>query len=299
MAKKSSQRQKLGKGIHALLSNIESETQKDPEKVVRELSHTVAEIPLSAIHVNPFNPRREFDQDALEELASSIKVHGLIQPITVRRLKDDEFQLISGERRFRASKMAGLKEVPAYIRIANDQETLEMALVENIQREDLNAIEIAITYSRLKEECSLTDKELSERVGKGRSTITNYMQLLKLPDVIQEGIQAGLISMGHARELAAIDDYAFQRALYQDILNKGLSVRATEQKAKEWKSRQGRKLRSPSSTLPDAYRRVQDDLRRKLGTKKLSIKLKKDDKGNIVIPFSSLEEFNDLIDLIG
>ena len=298
MSQKGSQRRQLGQGLRALLDNIDSNSETQPEELVRELSNTVAPLPISSIHLNPYNPRKEFDQQALEELAASIRVHGLIQPITVRRIKENDYQLISGERRLRASQLAGLKEVPAYIRLANDQETLEMALVENIQREDLNAIEIAITYSRLKEECSLTDQTLSERVGKGRSTITNYLQLLKLPEIIQEGIREGQISMGHARELATIGDYGFQKALYQDIVTQGLSVRATEQRAKAWKSKQGRKSRTPKKSLPTAYEKVQDRLRQNLGIGTLSIKLSKDNSGNLVIPFQSLEEFNRLVDLL-
>jgi len=299
MAKKSNPRRQLGQGVRALLGNIDTESGTQQEELVKKLSSTVAPLPIEMVHVNPYNPRREFDSQALEELAASIRIHGLIQPITVRRINENEYQLISGERRLRASQMAGLKEVPAYIRLANDQESLEMALVENIQREDLNAIEIAITYSRLKEECNLTDMALSERVGKGRSTITNYLQLLKLPEIIQEGISDGQISMGHARELSAIGDYAFQKALFQDIINHGLSVRATEQRAKAWKSKQGRSTRSRRSKgLPEQYARVQDQLRQHPGIGGLSIKLSKDNAGQLVIPFRTLDEFNHLIELL-
>ena len=173
-----------------------------------------------------------------------------------------------------------------------------MALVENIQREDLNAIEIAITYSRLKEECALTDQSLADRVGKGRSTITNFLQLLKLPEVIQEGLREGNISMGHARELSALDDYGFQKALYHDIINLGLSVRATEERAKAWKAQHGRTKRVEKKKLPQEYAHVQDRLRERLGIGSLSIKLSKGNTGNLVIPFQSLDEFNRLIDLL-
>lgn len=191
----SKKKTELGKGIRALLSSIDEETKKDKKQVVNKLSSSIAMLSLKEIETNPWQPRVEFDAKALEELSASIKVHGLIQPITVRRLSAKKYQLISGERRWRASKKAGLKEVPAYIRLANDQEMLEMALIENIQRENLNAVEVAITYQRLKDECKLTDELLSERVGKERSTITNYLRLLKLPPEIQKGIKEKKISM--------------------------------------------------------------------------------------------------------
>ncbi|MEL6866667.1 MAG: ParB/RepB/Spo0J family partition protein, partial [Bacteroidota bacterium] len=203
MAKKYKKKE-LGQGIRALLSNIDhgSSNEGPQEDVVRTLSNTIATIPLNSIEVNPGQPRIEFDEEALQELSESIKVHGLIQPITVRRLNEQTYQLISGERRMRASKIAGLKEVPAYIRLANDQEMLEMALIENIQREDLNAIEVANSYQRLIEECELTHEALSERVGKNRSSVTNYLRLLKLPPDVQSAIKEQKISMGHARALA-------------------------------------------------------------------------------------------------
>lgn len=192
MAKKIDKRlfgEKVGLGTRALFGNMDQQIAENPAEVVKELSHTVAMIPLEEIEVNPFQPRNEFDEEALLELSNSIQIYGLIQPITVRRLSANAYQLISGERRLRASKMAGLTEIPAYIRLANDQEMLEMALVENIQRENLNAIEIAITYQRLKDECNLTDDTLAERVGKQRSTITNYRNLLKLPPDIQTAVK--------------------------------------------------------------------------------------------------------------
>lgn len=188
MAKQSKQRQQLGKGLKSLLSNMDADISKQ-EEVVKQLSHTVAMIPLEIIEVNPFQPRVEFDEEALGELATSIETYGLIQPITVRRLADSQYQLISGERRMRASKKAGLKEVPAYIRLADDQAMLEMALVENIQRQNLNPIEVAVTYQRLIEECQLTHEKMSQRVGKRRSTITNSLSLLRLPPDIQKGLK--------------------------------------------------------------------------------------------------------------
>ena len=218
----------MGKGIRALLNNIDEEIKDHPEEVVRELSSSVAMIPITAVEVNPFQPRKDFDDDALSELSESIKTYGLIQPITVRRLNDRQFQLISGERRTRAAKLAGLTEIPAYIRIADDQGMLEMALVENIQREDLNAIEIAITYQRLVDECNITHENMSERVGKKRSTITNYLRLLKLNPEIQQAIKLNKISMGHARALVGVNDIALQLMLYRQITKEELSVRAVE-----------------------------------------------------------------------
>ncbi len=292
MAKKIDKKQ-LGMGVRALLANIETETSENQQEIVRELSHTVAMIPLYEIEVNPFQPRNEFDEVALAELSASIQVHGLIQPITVRRLSANEYQLISGERRLRASKMAGLEEIPAYIRLANDQEMLEMALVENIQRENLNAIEIAITYQRLKEECNLTDEALASRVGKQRSTVTNHMRLLKLPPDIQKAIKDKQISMGHARVLAGVDDFALQNSLFRETLRQGLSVRALEALAS---AHHDDKPRKSKPSLPDAYEDIQRRLREHLGTPRVQLKLKGEGKGQIVIGFDSNNQLNDLLE---
>jgi ParB family transcriptional regulator, chromosome partitioning protein len=226
-------KKELGKGLRALLSNIETTTNKEEKtQLVKELTSSVSTIALDAIEVNPFQPRTEFDPEELMELAKSIKVHGLIQPITVRSLGGDAYQLISGERRMRASKMAGLTQVPAYIRVANDQEMLEMALIENIQRSDLNAVEVAISYQRLIDECSLTHETLSDRVGKNRSTVTNYLRLLKLPPEIQNAIKSNDISMGHARVLAGVQDIALQLQMFKKTMNDQLSVRQLEDLSK-------------------------------------------------------------------
>lgn len=294
MAKKVKKKE-LGMGIRALLSNMDEEVEKDQERVVKELSQHVAMIPVSEVEVNPFQPRNDFDEEALKELADSIKVHGLIQPITVRRMSPNEYQLISGERRLRASKMAGLEELPAYIRIANDQQMLEMALVENIQREQLNAIEIAITYQRLKEECSLTDKTLAERVGKKRSTITNHLRLLTLPPDIQESVKNQELSMGHARALAGVDDYALRKHFFDQTLSKNLSVRALEKMIQAYKTP---KPKAAKESLPDDYKNVQQNFRSFFGSKRVQLKLKGEGKGQIVIPFGSVEELNQLIDRI-
>lgn len=284
------EKQQLAAGLKAIFSLSDKEIEANQEEVVKELSHTVAMIPVDQIEVNPWQPRNEFDETALAELSESVKVHGLIQPITVRRLSPNAYQLISGERRLRASKMAGLTEVPAYIRLANDQEMLEMALVENIQREDLNAIEVAITLQRLKEECSLTDESLSDRMGKKRSTVTNYLRLLKLPPNIQKSIKDREISMGHARVLAGIDDYAVRDSLYRKTIKEGLSVRDLEQLAAALSEDKPKK--APKERLPDAYDYVQKNLRELFGTAKVQIKLQGQGKGQIILPFDTVEQFN-------
>lgn len=286
---------KRGQGLSALLSSIDTEFQENPKEVVSQLSSNVAEIPLVQIEVNPFQPRSDFDQEALKELSASIAVHGLIQPITVRRLENEKYQLISGERRMRASLMAGLKSVPAYVRVANDQEMLEMALVENIQRENLNSIEVATTYVRLKEECDLTDEVLADRVGKKRSTITNYLRLLKLPPTIQIGIREDKISMGHAKALLAVNDFGKQLAIYNDILAKGLSVRQVEALTSDKELPSSAKASKPG--LPEVYQQIQDKLSSHFGTK-IQIKKGEKGKGQIMIPFNSDKDFNRLLDLL-
>ncbi len=231
-------RNALGRGLSALLKDSESvnqnqnnNTDKNKATSSPEVNNlgSINEIKLSEIEVNPFQPRTDFDQDALQELADSIKLQGLIQPITVRRLNAHSYQLISGERRFRASKIAGLTQIPAYVRAANDQQMLEMALIENIQRENLNAIEVAISLQRMIEECNLKQDELGERVSKNRSTVSNYLRLLKLPPVVQASIREGEISMGHAKALITIDDPTKQIFIHQHIIKEGLSVRKTEE----------------------------------------------------------------------
>ncbi len=294
MAKQVKKRE-LGLGVRALLTNIESQTQEKQAEVLRELTHTVAMIPVGEIEVNPFQPRTEFDPEALNELAESLKVHGLIQPMTVRRLTDNQYQLISGERRLRAAKMAGLEEVPAYIRLANDQEMIEMALVENIQRSDLNAIEVAITYQRLLDECNLTHDSLSGRVGKARETVTNYLRLLKLPVEIQQGLKQGLISMGHARALVTLEDFLLQTRVFKEIIDKGLSVRATEALVRSYKQPSQNKTAPPK--LSGDYRAVENNLKNYLGSK-VQLKVKPNGSGQISIPFTSTEDLNRLLDLI-
>lgn len=287
---------KRGQGLSALLGSIDVDLDASPsQEIVSELTENIAEIPIVQIEVNPFQPRVDFDREALEDLSESIKVHGLIQPITVRRLENNKYQLISGERRLRASVMAGKENIPAYIRIANDQEMLEMALIENIQREDLNSIEVALTYSRLKEECQLTDENLAERVGKKRSTISNYLRLLKLPPTIQLGIKEQRISMGHARALTAITDLGLQLTIFNEILNKGLSVRQVEDMAAGTK--EDKSAKKPTPSLPDDFMKVQDRLRSVLAAK-VTIKRDPKGKGSIQIPFMSDKDLNRLLDLL-
>jgi ParB family chromosome partitioning protein len=297
MAKKVKKKE-LGMGIRALLANMEdADTPEQQQEVVKELSHHTAMIPIDQVEVNPYQPRVEFQQEALEELSESIKVHGLIQPITLRRLNNDQYQLISGERRLRASKLAGLTEVPAYIRLANDQEMLEMALVENIQRQDLNPIEVAITYQRLIDECALTHEDLGGRVGKKRSTVTNFLRLLQLPPSIQQALKDRHISMGHAKALRSVDDLAVQLSLYNEVVTKALSVRATEELVRGFQQPKASEPRKAPPRLADAYQNVQDSLCSFLGTK-VQLKPSKNGKGQLVINFNSDDDLNRLLDLI-
>jgi ParB family transcriptional regulator, chromosome partitioning protein len=289
-------------GIKALLGNprqMDKAVQENPQDLVRELATMVAMIPIKQIKSNSGQPRKAFDGDALDELASSIKAHGIIQPITVRRIHGKEYQIISGERRYRASQLAGLTEVPAYIRLANDQELLEMALIENIQREDLNAWEIAVSYGRLAEEFKLTHENLSDRVGKQRSTISNYLRLLKFegdPD-IKQGLIDNKISMGHARALAGVDDYAMRNSLYQQIVEQDLSVRAIEALIASYQDSRKPKEAKKEDGLPPQLREIQDRFNAFFGSK---VALKRDEKGKgqLVIKFSNDAEFNRLIDAI-
>ena len=295
MAKK----QALGKGLAALLKdteiNVSSAKEKDAEKVVGQ----IAEIHLENIDVNPYQPRTNFDKEALEELAASIKELGIVQPITVRKLAGTHrFQLISGERRFRASQMAGLKTIPAYIRIADDQAMLEMALVENIQRQELDAIEIALSYQRLIEEINLTQEQLSDRVGKKRSTVTNYLRLLKLPPLIQAGIRDKMISNGHARALINVDDEEVQLFLYKDTIAKDYSVRQVESMVKHW--REGKEEPTKprvKKELPGEFKSLEDQLAKHFNSK-VKIQRNPDGKGRIVIPFASNDDIKRIIAIL-
>lgn len=294
----SKSKEALGKGIRALLNSIDD----DATKVARvktedeyEQTGTIVKIPLTQIEVNPFQPRIDFNEEALTDLAKSIKIHGVVQPITVRKLSNKKFQLIAGERRLRASKLADIEDIPAYVREANDQESLEIALIENIQREDLNAFEIALNYQRLIDECSLTHEDLSTRLGKSRAAVTNYLRLLKLPPDIQSGLKSKAISMGHARALAGIDDIVMQLYVFREIGSKSLSVRQTESLIKQ-NNKQPKSKASPKK-LPLAYQKLQDRLASNLSAK-VQIKPKQNGSGEITIYFHNDDDLERLSDFL-
>jgi ParB family chromosome partitioning protein len=300
----STKRNALGRGLSALLENANTDITNNKLEGEGKVVGAVANIEISKIETNPFQPRTHFETDALNELAGSIKEHGIIQPITVRKLGYDKYQLISGERRFRASQLAGLTSVPAYIRIANDQAMLEMALVENIQRENLDAIEVAISYKRLIDECSLTQEQLSQKVSKQRSTITNYLRLLKLPVEIQLAIRNGDISMGHARALISIENEDKQLDIYNQIVLNDLSVRDVEDLARgvktEVTSRTGKSVsekKSSKATLSVEQQNTVEDLRAVFNTK-VQISKEANGKGKIVIPFKSDNDLKRILDLL-
>tara|TARA_B100001540_G_scaffold304077_1_gene313393 strand:+ start:938 stop:1843 length:906 start_codon:yes stop_codon:yes gene_type:complete len=288
----------LGRGLGSILRNPDTDiTTKLEEK--NKLVGNISTIKISDISTNPFQPRTEFDQEKLEELSHSIETLGIIQPITVRKLGNDKYQLISGERRYRASKMAGKSEIPAFIRIANDQQMLEMALVENIQRSNLNPIEVALSYQRLMIECKLTQEQCSEKVGKKRSTIANFLRLLKLPEEIQAALKEEKISMGHARALINIKQIDSQISLCNDIIAYGYSVREVEQMAKSFRetgykqTSKNPKSKIPTS-LPFASQQALHNLGRKI-EKDIDIKRNNKGSGKIIISFNSDEDFSDLM----
>ncbi len=296
---KATKKQALGRGLSALLKDPENDIKSASDKNADKVVGNIVELDLDVIEVNPFQPRSNFNDDALKELASSIKELGVIQPITVRKLEFNKYQLVSGERRFRASKLVGLKTVPAYIRIANDQESLEMALVENIQRQDLDPIEIALSYQRLIDEIQLTQEKMSERVGKKRSTITNYLRLLRLDPIIQTGIRDGFLSMGHGRALVNIDKKEDQIDLYEKIISENLSVRATEQVVKNYQEKKDNpetttKKTAPANTISE---KTINKFNNYLNTK-VVIKATDNGKGKITIPFKSQEDLERLKKLI-
>jgi ParB family chromosome partitioning protein len=282
----------LGKGIRALLENMD--TSLNSEATI--LGNT-SNIPLDQIEVNPFQPRHDFDEAAMVELAESIKVHGVIQPITVRKLGVRKYQVIAGERRLRAAKMAALTEIPAFLRSADDEQMLEMALIENTHREDLNAIEVAINYRRLIDECNLKQEDLAEKVGKNRTTVTNYLRLLKLPPEIQQAIKSKTITMAHARAIINVDDPMVQLHIYKETLKNDLSVRAVEELARDFTG--GRKSKEKKSvTLPFSYQRLQDKISSHLATK-VQIRRRRLGKGEIVITFFSEGDLERLSEILG
>lgn len=294
-------RNALGRGLGALLEDSGPSREKDEGRAVAAGRSGMDEIALTEIEVNPFQPRTFFDKDALTELAESIKVQGIIQPITVRQLERNRYQLISGERRFQASKQAGLETIPAYIRTANDQQMLEMALIENIQRKDLNAIEIALSYQRLLSECDLKQEQLGERVGKNRTTVNNYLRLLKLPPDIQIGLRDNKISMGHARAIINVENVDAQLAIYNRIIKDDLSVRKVEAMVRDLMAGDDQEKPEEESKKTSAndyeIKRLQQKLSSHFGTK---INIKSDDKnkGEIKIPFVSAEDLNRILEIL-
>jgi ParB family chromosome partitioning protein len=295
----------LGRGLSALLDDSDavnppknsslnpiSESKQEPKA-----GNSIGNVNISDVETNPFQPRTGFDQVALDELAESIKVQGLIQPITVRKKEDGGYQLISGERRLRASKLAGLTEIPAYIRLANDQQMLEMALIENIQRENLNAIEVALSFQRMMEECNLRQEQLGDRVGKNRSTVTNYLRLLKLPPAIQISIRDGKISMGHARALISVDSDELQLYLHNEIIDKGLSVRKVEELVRNLSNIPEVKGAKKALPISSEYQKLQRELTSKFSTR-VKLKVSENGKGAIEIPFGSQDDLSRILELL-
>jgi ParB family chromosome partitioning protein len=295
---KAIKKQALGRGLSALLKDPENDIKSVNDKNADKVVGNIIELEIDSIEINPFQPRTNFNENSLQELASSIKELGLIQPITVRKLEFNKYQLISGERRLRASRLVGLTTVPAYIRIANDNESLIMALVENIQRHDLDPIEIALSYQRLIDEIQLTQEQMSERVGKKRSTIANYLRLLKLDPIIQTGIRDGFISMGHGRAIINIEDQDIQTDIYQKIVSQNLSVRETETLVKTYqdsiKPAFGKAKKITTFAIPEDQKKSFTNF---FGAK-VDVKVAGNGKGKITIPFHSEEDFNRIIKLI-
>ena len=292
----------LGRGLSTILGQNNTEPKIEEKAENKNILGKTHSVSISEIETNPFQPRIEFKQEKLHELAESIDQLGIIQPITVRKLNENKYQLISGERRFRASKLAGLKTIPAFVRVANDQEMLEMALVENIQRENLNPIEVALSYQRLIDEIKLTQEQCSERVGKNRTTVTNFLRLLKLPSTIQKGLSDGKISTGHARALINIKDQNSQINLYHDIVANGYSVREVEQMAKEFTNTNYKRTSKESKVstpnpLPFSQQKMVHDLSRNLD-KDVELKRNKKGKGKLIIPFSNDEDLARIFEII-
>jgi ParB family transcriptional regulator, chromosome partitioning protein len=301
-----SKKKALGRGLSALLSDSSPDDRLEVDSLPHSVTQTesrshaspsgMTEIPLEEIEVNPFQPRSHFDQDALMELAESIRVHGIIQPITVRKLAHHQYQLISGERRFQASKLADLNTIPAYIRAANDQQMLEMALIENIQRENLNAIEIALSYQRLMSECSLKQDELGERVGKNRTTVTNYLRLLKLPPDIQIAVRDNKLSMGHARAIINVEDADKQLYIFKKTLEEDLSVRKVEDLVRSLASEKTKPAQASAHAATKEIAQLQSKLSSHFGTR---VVVRSDGKkGDIRIPFLSVEDLNRILDIL-
>ena len=284
-------KQPLGRGLSALLDNPSEDIKTVEDKNAGQIIGNVIELPIDQINLNPFQPRTNFENEKIIELAQSIKQFGIIQPITVRKVGFKAFEIVSGERRFRAVSLLKLKAIPAFIRIANDQQSLEMALVENIQRENLDPIEIALCYQRLIDEVMLTQEQMSKRVGKKRSTISNYLRLLKLDPIIQTGIRDGFISMGHGRTLVTIENKENQLKLYEKILTKSISVREAEKLANNLKK--SKKSLSKKSKIKEPFNSELKKLKKTYNSE-VKIKLNGDEKGFIIIPFNNIEDFKEI-----
>jgi ParB family chromosome partitioning protein len=287
----------LGRGLSAILESPETDiTSKDISG--NYVAGAIANLPLEKIETNPFQPREDFDESSLAELSQSIIEQGIIQPLTVRKMGYDKYQLISGERRYRAAKIAGIEAVPCYIRVANDEQMLEWALIENIQRENLNAIEIAISYNRLIEECSLTQEELSKRVGKNRTTVTNYMRLLRLPAEVQAALRDGSLSMGHARTLINVQDESKQLLIARKIVAEGLSVRDVEKLVRQLDKIVAPVTKPGKVALPLKYEVIKDSIQERLN-RKIEFNLTPKGKGRIIIPFISDDDLQAIISKLG
>ena len=291
---KSKRKKVLGRGLSALLNDTDNDIESVVDKNTENIIGNIIDLPLENITNNPFQPRTHFNEETLKELSVSIKELGVIQPITVRKIKGNQYELVSGERRLRASKLAGLDRIPSYVRLANDQESLEMALVENIQRQDLDPIEIGLSYRRLIDEIKLTQDQLSERVGKKRSTIANYMRLLKLDPIIQTGIRDQFITMGHGRALVNIEDSKLQLDLYKQIVKKGLSVRAIETLVKSFRNT---KTSYTNSYLSPFIKQAAEELEIIFDTS-VSVTSNNQGKGILKITFESQEKLQHIINKI-
>lgn len=287
----------LGKGIRSLLQSIDADLKTGSGQLkqnVVENATGINRLSVDEIETNPKQPRRDFDEKALQELADSIKLHDIIQPVTVSRMANGKYRLISGERRLRASKLAGLKDIPAYVRQANDQQLLELALLENLQREDLNAMEIALSYKRMMEELDYTQEQVAERMGKDRSTVANFIRLLKLPPDIQLAVRSNELSMGHARALINVDTVDQQLYIYKEIKNKGLSVRQTEALVRNLYKQSGAVKKTSKSQLSSAFQRIEDKLAGHFSTR-VKLKNSRNGSGQIIIEYYSQEELTKIL----
>ncbi|HVZ55813.1 MAG TPA: ParB/RepB/Spo0J family partition protein [Chitinophagaceae bacterium] len=287
----------LGKGIRSLLQSIDADLKTSGgqlKSAVVENVTGITRIPVEDIETNPRQPRHDFDELSLKELAASIRIHDIIQPVTVSKLPSGKYRLISGERRWRASKLAGLKDIPAYVRQANDQQLLELALLENLQREDLNAMEIALSYKRMMDELDYTQEQVAERMGKDRSTVTNYIRLLKLPPDIQVAVRSGELSMGHARALVNVDTVDRQLFIFKEIKTKGLSVRQTEALVRNLYRQGDAVKKTAKNNLPPAFKQIEDKLASHFSTR-VRLKPQKNGSGQITLDYYSPEELNKLL----